>query len=118
MKINNGEPFTEAKALIKVEDVDYPRLCRLCCDFNFRVATLNSHQESNENTNRHTEKYTNHFKLVSLSDNASTSASPECGSMNALEEYVQNHMTDILHDYLFGDTTDLETESSQELKFY
>jgi hypothetical protein len=83
------------------QESDYPTLMRFSLDFNLRVLQLQ--RDIDSHSSQRPPQILPEFLLVCTKHSRSGIAfTPTCASLQALEEYVANHQTDILHDYLFG----------------
>lgn len=85
------------------EESLFPHLLRLSLDFNFRVL---------ECLNRSTVPTKLYLLAADDFSSGTETVTPAFASLKELNQYVGEHMIDILHDYLFG-ATEEDTEQLQ-----
>lgn len=80
------------------QETNYPTLMRLCMDFDLCVLQIMYKDTTSESGAD--------FALANNDYSADVIAlrAPPLASLKLLEEHVQQHLVDILHEYLFGET--------------
>lgn len=94
---NNAQIEAPARVLnfLTTQSSAYPTLARLAEDFNMQVT-----QELGDDRR-------SVFALaepVEVNKAAMERLSPRCDSLQALEQFAKDNITDLLHSYLFGDS--------------
>lgn len=99
MTIDNSSSINFAGAreiqFLTREDTRFPNLMRVCADFNFRV--LETLSLSDTTPQKSFVLVTDDYRQTDIQ-----AIAPHCSTLKALDAHVEKHMTDILHDYLFG----------------
>ncbi|HSC66462.1 MAG TPA: hypothetical protein VLC79_02140 [Cellvibrio sp.] len=116
--INMDELFgSRDLRLQELRDSEYPRLTRLCADFDFSVLQLQ--RKTFSHLSRKMVPCELEFVLA-IRDEASRywySVTPCLASLKMLDEYAKRHEVDLLHMHLFGDADD-EFNQLQDNRFY